>query len=75
MRFQVVPASVDLYMPFPWEMLLRMKVSPVPAQTTFESDGAIASEPTEETGWLSKIGAQEVPPSVDLKIPPEAAPA
>ncbi len=61
-------------MPLPWEMSLRMNVSPVPAQTTFASDGATASEPIDETGWLSKMGAQDAPPSVVLKIPPEAAP-
>ncbi len=61
-------------MPLPWEMLLRMKVSPVPAQTTFGSEGAMAKEPTEETSWPSKMGCQVTPPSVVLKIPPEAAP-
>ena len=36
-------------MPLPIEMLLRMNASPVPAQTTFGSDGATASEPIDET--------------------------
>jgi hypothetical protein len=31
--------------------------------------------PTEETGCPSKIGSQWIPPSLDLKIPPDAAPA
>jgi hypothetical protein len=51
-----------------------MKVSPVPAHTIFGSVGAIAREPTDETCSESKIGSQRVPPSVVLKIPPEAAP-
>lgn len=62
-------------MPSPTEMWLRMNVSPVPAQTTLGSVGAIASDPTEETGWASKIGSQWMPPSMLLKMPPEAAPA
>jgi len=33
----------------------------------------MANEPTEETGCLSKIALQLIPPSMDLKIPPEAA--
>ena len=37
-------------MPSPIEMLLRMNDSPVPAQTTFGSDGATASDPIDETG-------------------------
>jgi hypothetical protein len=56
-------------------MWLRMKVSPVPAHTTLGLLGAIASEPTEETGWLSKMGSQCRPPSLLLKMPPDAAPA
>jgi hypothetical protein len=70
----VTPASVLLKMPHPSEMWLRMKLSPVPAQTMFESDGAMASAPIDETGWLSKIGRQVVPPSVVFQIPPDAAP-
>jgi hypothetical protein len=36
-------------MPSPIEMLLRMNDSPVPAQTTFGSEGATASDPIDET--------------------------
>ena len=61
-------------MPLPIETLARRKVSPVPAQTTLGSDGAIASEPIEDTGWSSKTGCQETPPSTVLKMPPDAAP-
>lgn len=74
-RTQVFPASVDLKIPQPSETLLRIEDSPVPAQTTLGSEGATASDPIDETGMLSKIGAQWRPPSVVLKIPPEAAPA
>jgi len=52
-----------------------MKVSPVPAQTTFGSDEETANEPTLDAGVSSKIGFQFAPPSVVLKMPPEAAPA
>ena len=72
--FQVLPASVDLKTPQPTEMWLRMNGSPVPAQTTFGSDGATASAPTELTVCSSKIEVQWMPPSVVLNIPPDAAP-
>ena len=39
-RDHVFPASVDLNIPQPSEMWLRMNGSPVPTQTTFGSDGA-----------------------------------
>src|SRR3954463_13132209 len=73
-RVQVLPASVDLKMPSPMEMWLRIQASPVPAQTTLGSDGATASDPTDETGCWSKIGSQLMPPSRVLKMPPEALP-
>jgi hypothetical protein len=38
-------------------------------------EGATAREPTEETGWSSKIGLKLRPPSVDFQIPPEAVAA
>jgi hypothetical protein len=56
-------------------MWLRMNGSPVPAQTTFGSDGATIKAPIDATGCPSKIGVQWMPPSVLLKIPPDAAPA
>src|SRR5579864_2538658 len=61
-------------MPCPTEMWLRINDSPVPAHTTFGSLGATASEPMDATGSESKIGSQWIPPSVLLKMPPEAAP-
>src|SRR5215472_7036400 len=53
---------------------MRMNGSPVPAQTMLGSAAAMASEPMEATGWPSKMGSQWIPASVDLKMPPEAAP-
>jgi hypothetical protein len=55
-------------------MLLRMNASPVPAQTTFGSEGATASDPIDDTGLSSKIASQWAPLSVVLKMPPDAAP-
>ena len=52
-----------------------MKVSPVPTQTTFGSDAAIAIDPIDCAGWSSKSGFQWNPASVDFQTPPEAAPA
>src|SRR6266581_4324565 len=69
---QVLPASVDLYMPLPIEIWLRIHASPVPAHTTFSSDGATASAPIDCTGWSSKIGCQWMPPSVVFQMPPDA---
>ena len=61
-------------MPFPIETLDRIKLSPVPAYTTSESEGATAKAPIACTGLSSKIGFQAIPPSVDFQIPPVAAP-
>src|SRR5216684_3686692 len=55
-------------------MWLRMNDSPVPAHTMFGSLAATASEPMDATGSESKIGSQWIPPSLLLKIPPDAAP-
>src|SRR5271169_219121 len=61
-------------MPCPTEMWLRINGSPVPAHTMFGSLAATAREPIDATGSESKMGSQWVPPSVLLKMPPEAAP-
>src|SRR3954470_9534433 len=74
-RAQLFPASVDLYMPQPIEMWLRVYGSPVPAYTTFGSLGATAMDPTDCTGCASKSDVQWMPPSVDFHSPPDAAPA
>src|SRR5260370_30494343 len=55
-------------------MWLRMNDSPVPAHTMFESLAASAREPMDATGSASKMGSQWIPPSVLLKMPPDAAP-
>src|SRR6202007_1531408 len=51
-----------------------MNDSPVPAHTMFGSLAATASEPMDATGSESKMGSQWIPPSVLLKMPPDAAP-
>src|SRR5712671_4497975 len=63
--FQVLPASMDLYTPFPPTMLPRMQASPVPTYMTLGSDSATASAPIEGEApfCLSKIGFQLSPPS------------
>src|SRR5262245_62116922 len=43
----VAPASVDLYTPSPAETLPRIHAEPMPTYTTFGSDGATATAPTE----------------------------
>src|SRR5258708_17160312 len=55
-------------------MWLRMNDSPVPAHTMFGSLAATANEPMDATGSASKMGSQWIPPSLLLKIPPDAAP-
>ena len=62
-------------MPSPIAWAGRMtKVSPVPAQITLASDGAIASADTDEADWSSKTGVQFTPPSRVRHSPPDAAP-
>ena len=51
-----------------------MNDSPVPAHTMLGSLAATASEPMDATGSESKMGFQWIPPSVLLKMPPDAAP-
>src|SRR5260370_39799698 len=55
-------------------MAARIKDAPVPAQLLFGPPAATASEPMDATGSESKIGSHWIPPSVLLKMPPEAAP-
>jgi hypothetical protein len=52
-----------------------MNVSPVPTQTTFGSEGAMAIDPIDWAGCSSKTGRQWTPASVDFQTPPGAAPA
>ena len=73
--FHDLPASVDLYIPMPAEMCERMKGSPEPAHTTFGSPAATEIEPNDDTGRVSAIADQCMPPSVVFQMPPDAAPA
>src|ERR1051325_708325 len=71
---QVLPASTDLSLPCPMERWRRMNDPPFPPPTMFGALAATASEPMDATGSESKIGSQWIPPSVLLKMPPDAAP-
>src|SRR5256885_13228416 len=61
------------YMPSPIEIWLRTHGSPVPTQTTFGSEGAIATPPIDCEVCPSKIDSQYTPPSVVFHSPPDAA--
>ncbi len=75
MRFQVLPASVDLKTPMPAVEARKMLASPVPTQTTFGSDSATARSPIDIVGMSSKMGSQVVPAFTVLKTPPVAVAA
>src|SRR5919106_1545749 len=60
-------------MPPPGEIELRESSSPVPAQTMFVSEGAMARSPIEITRSLSNTGRNVVPALVVFQIPPVAA--
>src|SRR5688500_2446991 len=70
---QVIPPSVDLYMPQPGSMELREFGSPVPRYTVCVSDGAMAIAPVEAQGYVSKVGRNVIPPLVVFQTPPAAA--
>ena len=75
MFVQVAPESVERYTPSPWETLLRMHASPVPAYTTDGSASATARAPMAEVRKKpSDVLRQYVPPSVDFQTPPAHAP-
>src|SRR2546425_9398499 len=61
-------------MPSPIETLFRTQLSPVPAHTTFEFVGSIATAPIDWTSWLSNTGLKVVPASTDFHTPPLAEP-
>jgi hypothetical protein len=52
-----------------------MLASPDPTQITLGSDGATAIDPTDDTGWSSKIDSHSVPPLTDFQTPPAATAA
>ena len=59
---------------YAWQMLERMKVSPVPAQMVSGLAGSTAMAPTVVVPAWSKMGVQERPSFVDFQSPPEAPP-
>ncbi|MCG3122889.1 MAG: hypothetical protein GIKADHBN_01293 [Phycisphaerales bacterium] len=72
---QVVPPSMDLYMPMP-PMASPLKTpSPVPAYMMLGLEGAIAMAPMARFCMESLTGAQLYPPSALYQMPPETAPA
>src|SRR6266542_2844700 len=74
MRFQLTPASVDLYTPSPKLTLRWLLFSPVPSQTTFESLGSTVTAPSEYAPYLSKTGVNVLPRfSVFHRLPVAAA--
>src|SRR6059058_653862 len=72
MNVQCPPPSVDLYNPAPGSIVLREFGSPVPAHTTFVSDGAMASIPIAMMFLSSKIGFHVMPLFIDFQMPPPA---
>src|SRR5438270_1052254 len=57
------------------DTLLRVQLSPVPAQTIFGLLGSLATAPIDCTSGLSKTGLNVLPPLIDFHTPPLAAPA
>src|SRR2546427_13148904 len=74
MFFQVLPPSVDLYIPSPHDELWRLFGSPVPTQTIEGSEGAMAISPIVETRSLSKTASQVMPLFTVFQTPPDATP-
>src|SRR5438874_11515304 len=62
-------------MPSPTETLLRIQLSPVPAQTIFVLVGSTANAPIDCTAGWSKTERKLLPPFTDFHTPPLAAPA
>src|SRR5207302_11275224 len=62
-------------MPSPTETLLRIQLSPVPAQTIFVLVGSMARAPIDCTSGWSKTERKLLPPFTDFHTPPLAAPA
>src|SRR2546429_1382444 len=68
------PRSVDLYTPSPHHWERRLFFSPVPAHTTFVSDGATARSPIVSTPRPSETDCHVIPPLEVFQTPPPAAP-
>src|SRR5436309_13644290 len=62
-------------MPSPMETLLRIQLSPLPAQTIFVLVGSTASAPIDCTAGWSNTERKLLPPFTDFQTPPLAAPA
>src|SRR3954447_17916329 len=62
-------------MPSPMETLLRIQLSPLPAQTIFVLVGSTASAPIDCTAGWSNTERKLLPPFTDFHTPPLAAPA
>ena len=70
MNCHVAPASVDLKTPLPEYDERALAWSPVPIQTMFGLDGAMATAPTAAAPTLSEIGVHVVPAFVVFQRPP-----
>ena len=57
----VLPASVDLYRPFPEYDDRARSLAPVPIQTNCELEGVTATAPTAATSTLSEITSHVTP--------------
>src|ERR1041384_7872623 len=68
-ELQVLPPSVVLKTPSPCDTLPRIANSPVPTNTTSGFDALTPPPPIVPPKYLSLIGVQAWPPSVDLKTP------
>src|SRR5262249_51776066 len=75
MCFQVSPPSADLYTPSPHDELWRLFASPVPTQTRFGSEGAIAMSPIDKAvPSRSNTGVHVTPLLTLLNTPPDPVP-
>ncbi len=71
-RFQVLPASVDLYRPSPKWALRWLVFSPVPSHTTLESFGSTTTQQSVNEPPSSKMGANVTPRFSVFQRPPNA---
>src|SRR5207245_9511012 len=71
---QVFPPSVVLKTPSPCETLPRIANSPVPTYTMSGFEALTPIPPIVPPKYLSLIGVQVWPPSLDLKTPPPVVP-
>ena len=71
-RFQVLPASVDLYTPSPKCALRWLWFSPVPNQTMFELRGSTSTQHRLNDGPASKMGSNVTPRFTVFHNPPNA---